>query len=82
MMTAHALQIMEYWVSESNLETIDRISKSQNISESEVVRLAIEHYDPDNQLQHEFISLLHHHLAEAIYETRTCNEKIETVLNS
>lgn len=81
-MTAHALKLMEYWVSESNLETIDRISQRQNISESEVVRLAIENYNPDNQLEHEFISLLRHHLAEVISETKNCNAKIESVLNS
>jgi len=71
----------QFLISESNIEKLDRIATQDNISAANVVRLAIEAYNPSENIdQPELMELVSSRLKEAISSTQSANQKISKIL--
>ena len=73
----------QFLISESNIEKLDRIATQDNISAANVVRLAIEAYNPSENIdQPELMELVSSRLKEAISSTQRANQKISRILKN
>ena len=71
----------QFLISESNIEKLDRLATQDNISAANVVRLAIEAYNPSEKIdQPELMELVSNRLKEAISSTQSANQKISKIL--
>ncbi|PCI67844.1 MAG: hypothetical protein COB38_09255 [Gammaproteobacteria bacterium] len=71
----------QFLISESNIEKLNRIATQDNISAANVVRLAIEAYNPSENIdQPELMELVSSRLKEAISSTQKANQKISKIL--
>ncbi len=83
--TQETLFRKQYLVTEEQIKKIERLAKAEGTSATEMVRQAIDAYDPDTQADSmdmaELIDLVHSRLKEAIQSTqeatRTVSETLE-----
>lgn len=70
-------------LSQSNIEKLDRLAKLQNSSAAEVVRKAIDFYDPENLDMEttELMELVSERLKEAIEDTEKTRKRLDKTLN-
>ena len=68
-------------MSEQKIEKLDRLASQDNISAANVVRLAIEAYNPTQEVEMpELMNLVAERLKDAIHSTQAANQKIENIL--
>ena len=73
----------QYLVSEKQVEKLKLIASREDKSAAEIVRLAIDAYDPDavdEMDTPEFITLVSERLKEAVKSTRAARRKMERAL--
>ncbi len=73
----------QFLISKDSVEKLENLARIRNISASEVVRQAIDSYDPqqpDDLDMPELIELVGEKLKEAIDSTQKANRKIKTTL--
>jgi len=75
----------QYLMSSENISKVDQLAQQQGTSSAQIVRLAIDAYDPDNQItleeEKELMSLVSARLKEAIADTRATRERLDKTLN-
>ncbi len=75
----------QYLVSERNIKKIKKLASSRGTSAAEIVRLAIDAYDPHGAVDMEapeLMQLVHEKLKEAIASTKKANRKVSNNLKS
>lgn len=75
----------QYLVSDQNIKKVNKIANARGTSAAEIVRLAIEAYDPDaldNMEAPELMELVSAKLKESISATQKTNRKVARVLKS
>jgi predicted DNA-binding protein len=75
----------QYLVSEENIEKIEKLASSRGTSVADIVRQAIEAYDPHgagDMEAPELMQLVHEKLKEAITTTKKVNRKVANALES
>lgn len=71
----------QFLVSESNIVKITKIAEQKQTSVTDVVRMAIDAYDPnDNTSMPELMELVSKRLKEAIESTQMANKKVSETL--
>jgi len=75
----------QFLISPSQIKRLDRIARNEGTSVSEIVRVAIDNYNPDNapfaDLEApELMDLVATRLKEAIASTQKANRKIDSTL--
>ena len=75
----------QFLISPSQIEKLDRIARSEGTSVAEIVRVAIDSYNPDNAPfadldARELMDLVSARLKEAIASTQKANRKIDSTL--
>lgn len=75
----------QFLISPSQIKKLDRIARNEGTSVAEIVRVAIDAYDPDTapftELEApELMDLVSTRLKEAIVSTRKANRKIDSTL--
>lgn len=85
-MQTASLHRKQYLVSDENLAKIAAIQAIQGKSAAEIVREAIEAYDPnaneEDPLTPEAVAFLAQEVRSAIKETQQTNEKVEALLSA
>ena len=75
----------QYLMSDENITKVNRLAKKQGTSSAQIVRLAVEAYNPDRDLEsieeNELMELVSARLKEAIADTRTTRKKLGQTLN-
>jgi predicted DNA-binding protein len=75
----------QYLVSEDNIRKLNQLADSHGTSAAEIVRQAIDAYDPHGAVDMEapeLMELVHEKLKEAIAATKTANKKVARALKS
>ncbi len=75
----------QYLVSEDNVKKIENLASSRGASAAEIVRLAIDAYDPHGAGEMEapeLMQLVHEKLKEAVASTKRANKKVANTLKS
>ena len=76
----------QYLMSDENISKVDRLAKKNGTSSAQIVRLAVEAYNPDSDLatidDNELMALVSSRLKEAIAETRKTRRKLDKTLKS
>ena len=84
MQTANTLHRKQYLVSKANLEKIASIQAMQGKSATEIVREAIDAYDPaadkEEQITPEAVAFLSEQVQAAISQTEETNAKVEALI--
>ena len=73
----------QFLISENSVAKLEKLAETQHISASEVVRQAIEFYDPyqsQEMKMPELIDLVSTRLKEAIISTKKANKKVASTL--
>ena len=75
----------QFLISPSQIKKLDRIARNEGTSVAEIVRVAIDNYNPDNAPfadlnAPELMDLLSTRLKEAIASTQKANRKIDSTL--
>lgn len=84
MQPAHTLIRKQFFISESQTQKLDQIAKKQKKSAAEIVRLAIDAYDPDalNDMEEsELMELVSIRLKETIADTQKTRKRLNKTLN-
>lgn len=72
-------------MSDENITKVNRLAKKQGTSSAQIVRLAVEAYNPDRDLEsieeNELMELVSARLKEAIADTRTTRKKLDQTLD-
>jgi len=75
----------QYLMSSENVSKVDHLAQQQGTSSAQIVRLAVDAYDPDNQIsveeEKELMALVSTRLKEAIEDTRATRERLDQTLN-
>lgn len=75
----------QYLMSDENITKVNRLAKKQGTSSAQIVRLAVEAYNPDRDLEsieeNELMELVSARLKEAIADTRTTRKKLDQTLD-
>jgi hypothetical protein len=76
----------QYLMSNENISKVDRLAKQAGASSAQIVRLAVEAYNPDRDYsdddQTELMELVSGRLKEAISDTRKTRRKLEQTLRN
>jgi len=75
----------QYLVTEDNVKKINMLAKDRGASAAEIVRQAIDAYDPHGAVDMEapeLMDLVHQKLKEAITATKKANKKVASALKS
>lgn len=84
-MASQNLVRKQYLMSDKNISKVNRLAKQNGTSSAQIVRLAVEAYDPDNELslieENELMELVSSRLKEAINDTRNTRKKLDKTLN-
>lgn len=75
----------QYLVSENNVEKLERIAKTKGTSATEIVRQAIDAFDPDgldSVGESELMELVSERLKEAIAETQATHKRLNKTLDA
>ncbi|HEB85485.1 MAG TPA: hypothetical protein ENI68_00475 [Gammaproteobacteria bacterium] len=75
----------QYLVSEDNVKKVERLASSRGTSAADIVRQAIEAYDPHgagDMEAPELMQLVHERLKDAISATKKTNKKMAGILKS
>ncbi len=75
----------QYLVSEENVQKVEKLASSKGTSAAEIVRQAIEAFDPQNANEmaaSDLMELVSDKLKEAITSTRKANTKVTKALKS
>jgi hypothetical protein len=71
-------------MSTENISKLDELAQQQGTSSAQIVRLAIDAYDPDNQItleeEKELMELVSSRLKEAIEDTRATRKRLDKTL--
>ena len=74
----------QYLMSTENISKVDQLAQQSGTSSAQIVRLAIDAYDPDNQMslseENELMELVSARLKEAISDTRSTRRKLNATL--
>jgi len=71
----------QFLISESNIVKLNELATKKNTSAADVVRLAIDAYDPSEDIEMpELMELVEARLKEAIESTKKANDKISKTL--
>jgi predicted DNA-binding protein len=74
----------QYLMSTENISKLDELAQQQGTSSAQIVRLAIDAYDPDNQItleeEKELMELVSSRLKEAIEDTRATRKRLDKTL--
>ena len=75
----------QFLISPNQIKKLDRIARNEGTSVAEIVRVAIDNYNPDNAPfadlnASELIDLVSTRLKEAIASTQKANRKIDSTL--
>jgi predicted DNA-binding protein len=74
----------QYLMSSENISKVDRLAKKTGASSAQIVRLAVEAYDPDSDIgdpeETELMELVSSRLKEAISDTKKTRLKLESTL--
>lgn len=74
----------QYLMSAENISKVDQLAQSSGTSSAQIVRLAVDAYDPDNQMglneEKELMELVSSRLKEAISDTRATRQKLDKTL--
>jgi hypothetical protein len=84
-MRAKNLVRKQYLVSEENIRKVEKLATSRGTSAADIVRLAIDAYDPHgagDMEAPELMELVHEKLREAIATTKKANRKVANALKS
>lgn len=75
----------QYLMSDKNVSKVNRLAKQSGTSSAQIVRLAVEAYNPDEQLslieENELMELVSGRLKEAIIDTRNTRQRLDKTLN-
>ena len=75
----------QYLMSDENISKVNRLAKKKGTSSAQIVRLAVEAYNPDSELssieENELMELVASRLREAIDSTRETRKKLDQTLN-
>lgn len=75
----------QYLMSDENITKVNRLAKKQGTSSAQIVRLAVEAYNPERDLENieenELMELVSTRLKEAIADTRSTRRKLDQTLN-
>ena len=75
----------QYLMSDENISKVDRLAKKQGTSSAQIVRLAVEAYNPEQDRQsieeNELMELVSTRLKEAIADTRSTRKKLDATLS-
>jgi non-homologous end joining protein Ku len=85
MQTAEKLLRKQFLIYPTQAKKIELIARRQKISAAEMVRQAIDAFDPDamaDMTETELLELVHARVKEAITETRKTRERIAAKLNT
>ncbi len=75
----------QYLVSEDNIQKVEKLASSRGTSAANIVRLAIEAYDPhgtEDMQAPDLMELVSEKLKEAISATKKTNRKVANALKS
>jgi len=75
----------QYLVTEDNIQKVEKLASSKGTSAAEIVRLAIDAYDPlsaENQEAPNLMELVSVKLKEAVSTTQKTNRKVTNILKS
>ena len=76
----------QYLMSDKNISKVNRLAKQKGTSSAQIVRLAVEAYNPDNELslieENELMELVSSRLKEAITDTRNTHKRLEKTLSN
>lgn len=75
----------QYLVSEDNIKKVEKLASSRGTSSADIVRQAIDAYDPlgaGDMEAPELMQLVHEKLKEAIATTKKANKKVANALKS
>ncbi len=85
-MSSQNLIRKQYLMSDENINKVDRLARQSGTSSAQIVRLAVDAYDPDGELNaindSELMDLVASRLKEAIRETRRTRKKLDKTLTS
>lgn len=74
----------QYLMSTENISKVDQLAQQSGASSAQIVRLAIDAYDPDNQMslneESELMELVSTRLKEVINDTRNTRKKLDATL--
>ena len=83
-MASHNLIRKQYLMSDENISKVDRLAKKKGTSSAQIVRLAVEAYDPERNTAEiddsELMELVASRLKEAISDTRKTRRKLDNTL--
>jgi predicted DNA-binding protein len=80
---AETLVRKQFFISPANIEKLEKLSsKLKGRSAAQIVRDAIDAYDPDGEKENEMIALAHTKVKEALEATARANQKMENCLNA
>jgi len=72
-------------MSNENISKLHHLAQQQGTSSAQIVRLAIDAYDPDNQItldeEDELMDLIAARLKDAIEDTRSTRQRLDETLN-
>lgn len=75
----------QYLMSNENISKLQYLAQQQGTSSAQIVRLAIDAYDPDNQItldeEDELMDLVAARLKEAIEDTRSTRQRLDETLS-
>lgn len=75
----------QFLMSNENISKLHHLAQQQGTSSAQIVRLAIDAYDPDNQItqdeEGELMDLVAVRLKEAIEDTRNTRQRLDETLN-
>ena len=75
----------QYLMSNENISKLHHLAQQQGTSSAQIVRLAIDAYDPDNQItldeEDELMDLIAARLKDAIEDTRSTRQRLDETLN-
>lgn len=84
MMSKQNLVRKQYLMSTDNISRIEQLAQKSGTSSAQIVRLAVDAYDPDNQIslqeEKELMELVSTRLKETISETRDTRKKLDETL--
>lgn len=74
----------QYLMSAENISKVDQLAQQSGTSSAQIVRLAVDAYNPDNLMswneEKELMELVSSHLKEAINNTRRTRKKLDATL--
>jgi replication initiation and membrane attachment protein DnaB len=72
----------QFLISQSNIEKLGKIAEQKSTSSADIVRQAIDAYDPDNDVSMpELMELVSSNLQEAIKSTQSANKVMSNALD-